>query len=60
VPRLRILWRALVAAAAMAGLLLWLRDLTLALLLPAGAALYAAVLAAVGGVDRRALEALRA
>jgi O-antigen/teichoic acid export membrane protein len=59
VPRLRILWRALVAAAAMAGLLLWLRDLTLALLLPAGAALYAAVLAAVGGVDRRALEALR-
>jgi O-antigen/teichoic acid export membrane protein len=58
-PRLRLLWRALVAAAAMTALLLWLRELTLAVLIPAGAAAYAAVLAAVGGVDRRALEALR-
>jgi len=59
-PRLRLLWRALVAAAAMAALLLWLRDLTLAVLVPAGAAAYAAVLAAVGGLDRRRLEVLRA
>jgi O-antigen/teichoic acid export membrane protein len=59
-PRLRLLWRVLVAAAAMTALLLWLRDLTLAVLVPAGAALYVAALAAVGGVDRRALEVLRA
>jgi O-antigen/teichoic acid export membrane protein len=59
-PRTRVLWRALLAGAAMAALLVWLRDLTLALLLPAGAAVYAAALAALGGIDRRALEALRA
>ncbi len=59
-PRLRLLWRAVVAAAAMAALLLWLRDLTLAVLVPLGAAAYAAVLAAVGGLDRRALEVPRA
>jgi O-antigen/teichoic acid export membrane protein len=59
-PRTRVLWRALVAAAAMAGLLVWLRDLTLAVLVPAGAAVYAVALAALGGIDRRALEALRA
>jgi O-antigen/teichoic acid export membrane protein len=53
-PRLRLLWRALVAAAAMTALLVWLRELTLALLIPAGAAVYAAVLAALGG--RRLLE----
>jgi O-antigen/teichoic acid export membrane protein len=60
VPRLRLLWRALLAAAAMAAVLVWLRDLTLALLIPAGAVLYTAALAAVGGIDRRMLEALRA
>jgi O-antigen/teichoic acid export membrane protein len=59
-PRLRLLWRALVAAAAMAAVLVWLREVTLALLVPAGAAVYTAVLAALGGIDRRALEALRA
>jgi O-antigen/teichoic acid export membrane protein len=59
-PRLRMLWRAVVAAAVMAGGLWWQRDTSLALLIPGGAAVYAAALAAVGGVDRRALEALRA
>lgn len=59
-PRARVLWRALLASAVMAALLVWLREETLALLVPAGAAVYAAVLAAVGGIDRRMLEALRA
>lgn len=58
-PRLRMLWRAVVAAAVMAGGLWWQRDASLALLIPGGAAVYAAALAAVGGVDRRALEVLR-
>jgi O-antigen/teichoic acid export membrane protein len=58
-PRLRLLWRSVAAAAVMAAALWWQRDLTLAILIPGGAALYAAALAAVGGVDRRALEALR-
>jgi hypothetical protein len=43
----------------MAAVLWWQRDLSLAILLPGGIALYFAALAAVGGVDRRALEALR-
>jgi O-antigen/teichoic acid export membrane protein len=59
-PRLALLWRALPAAAVMAAVLWWQRDLSLAILLPGGAALYVAALAAFGGVDRRALEALRA
>jgi O-antigen/teichoic acid export membrane protein len=59
-PHLALLWRAVPAAAVMAAVLWWQRDLSLAILLPGGAALYFAVLAAVGGVDRRALEALRA
>jgi O-antigen/teichoic acid export membrane protein len=58
-PRLRMLWRSVVAAAVMATGLWWQRDASLALLIPGGAAVYAAVLAAVGGVDRRMLEALR-
>jgi hypothetical protein len=44
----------------MAAGLWWQDDLSLAILVPAGAALYFAALAALGGVDRRALEALRA
>jgi O-antigen/teichoic acid export membrane protein len=59
-PHLALLWRAVPAAAVMAAVLWWQRDLSLAILLPGGAALYVAALAAVGGVDRRALEALRA
>jgi O-antigen/teichoic acid export membrane protein len=59
-PRLRVLWRALAAAAAMAGVLALVDDWPLALLVPLGAALYAAGLWALGGIDRRMLEALRA
>ena len=59
-PRMALLWRALPAAAVMAAAVWWQRDLSLAILVPGGAALYAAALAAMGGVDRRTLEALRA
>jgi O-antigen/teichoic acid export membrane protein len=59
-PRLRLLWRALAAAAVMAGLLALVDDWSLALLVPLGAALYVAGLWALGGIDRRMLEALRA
>jgi O-antigen/teichoic acid export membrane protein len=59
-PRLALLWRALPAAAVMAAALWWQRDLSLAILVPGGAVLYVAALAAFGGVDRRTLEALRA
>jgi O-antigen/teichoic acid export membrane protein len=59
-PRFALLWRALPAAAVMAAALWWQRDLSLAILLPGGAVVYAAALAAVGGIDRRTLEALRA
>lgn len=58
-PRLRMLWRALVAAAVMGGGLWWQREASLALLIPGGAAIYAAALAAVGGIDGRALAVLR-
>jgi O-antigen/teichoic acid export membrane protein len=59
-PRVRVLWRALAAAAAMAGVLALVDDWSLALLVPLGAALYAAGLWALGGIDRRMLQALRA
>jgi O-antigen/teichoic acid export membrane protein len=59
-PRLALLWRALPAAGVMAAVLWWQRDLSLAILVPGGAALYFAALAAMGGVDRRTMEALRA
>jgi len=59
-PRLRLVWRAVVAAAAMAGLLALIDDWTLLVLVPLGAALYLAGLWALGGIDRRMLEALRA
>jgi O-antigen/teichoic acid export membrane protein len=53
------LWRSAVAAAGMAAALWPLRERSLALLLPLGAAVYAVLLWLLGGVDRRALEALR-
>jgi O-antigen/teichoic acid export membrane protein len=59
-PRLALLWRALPAAAVMAAVVWWQRDLSLAILVPGGAVIYLAVLAGIGGVDRRTLEALRA
>jgi O-antigen/teichoic acid export membrane protein len=59
-PRLALLCRALPAAAVMAAVVWWQRDLSLAILVPGGALVYLAVLAGVGGVDRRTLEGLRA
>jgi hypothetical protein len=47
------------AAAAMAAVLVALQP-SLWAGIPIGAAVYAAALAALGGIDRRALEALRA
>jgi O-antigen/teichoic acid export membrane protein len=58
-PRFRIAWRALLAAGVMAGVLALMPSDSLLVLLPVGVAVYAALLFAVGGVDRRALEALR-
>ena len=52
-------WRALAAAAVMAAALWPLRDRTLALTVPLGAAAYGLALWALGGVDRRDLELLR-
>jgi O-antigen/teichoic acid export membrane protein len=58
-PRFRIAGRALIAAAAMAGALALVPAESLAVLLPLGIAIYAVALYALGGVDRRAIEALR-
>ena len=58
-PHFAIAWRAALAAAVMAGVLALVPADSLAVLLPLGIVLYGAVLFAVGGVDRRALEALR-
>lgn len=58
-PTVSGLWRVLLAAAVMAAAVWPLRDRTPALTVPLGAAVYGAVLWAVGGVDRRTLEALR-
>jgi O-antigen/teichoic acid export membrane protein len=59
-PRLRMLWRALIAAAAMAAVLALVQSWSLALLVPLGVAIYVAGLWMLGGIDRRRLEALRA
>jgi O-antigen/teichoic acid export membrane protein len=59
VPTVSGLWRVLLAAAVMAAAVWPLRDRTPALTVPLGAVVYAAVLWAVGGIDRRTLEALR-
>jgi O-antigen/teichoic acid export membrane protein len=58
-PRFGIAWRVVVAAAVMAGLLALVPTDSLLVLLPLGIAIYAVVLYAVGGIDRRAIEALR-
>jgi O-antigen/teichoic acid export membrane protein len=58
-PRFGIAWRVVVAAAVMAGLLALIPTDSLLVLLPLGIAIYAGVLYAVGGIDRRAIEALR-
>lgn len=58
-PRFALAGRVVLAAAVMGGVLALVPADSLAVLLPLGVVLYAAVLFAVGGVDRRALEALR-
>ena len=52
-------WRGARAAAVMAAAVWPLRDRTPALTVPLGAAVYGAALWALGGIDRRTLEALR-
>jgi O-antigen/teichoic acid export membrane protein len=59
VPHLGTLVPSVVATAAMAAVLWALGQASLAILLPAGIAVYAVVLYATGGVDKRALAALR-
>jgi O-antigen/teichoic acid export membrane protein len=59
-PQFALLWRALVAAAVMAGVLALVSGWPLAVLLVLGVVLYATVLWALGGLDPRRLGALRA
>jgi O-antigen/teichoic acid export membrane protein len=58
-PRFALLWRVVVAAAVMGGALALVAEWPLAALLVLGVLLYAAVLWALGGLDRRRLEELR-
>ena len=58
-PSLGGAWRPALAAAVMAAAVWPLRDRTPALTVPLGAAVYGAALWALGGIDRRTLEALR-
>lgn len=58
-PRFGLLWRVVVAAAVMGGVLALVDDRPLALLLPLGVALYVAGLWALGGLDPRRLRVLR-
>jgi O-antigen/teichoic acid export membrane protein len=59
-PRFALMWRVLVAAAVMGGVLALVDEWPLAVLLALGVALYAAALWALGGLDPRRLGALRA
>ena len=59
-PRFGLLWRVLVAAAVMGGVLTFVDEWALAVLLPLGILLYAAVLWALGGLDPKRLGVLRA
>ena len=58
-PAIPGLWRIALAAAVMAAAVWPLRERTPALTVPLGAVVYGAVLAALGGIDRRTLETLR-
>ena len=58
-PRFGLLWRVLVAAAAMAGVLALLADRPLLVLIALGVLLYGGALWALGGLDQRRLGALR-
>jgi O-antigen/teichoic acid export membrane protein len=59
-PRFALLWRVLVAAAVMGGVLALVADWPLAVLLPLGVLLYGFGLWALGGLDPRRLGELRA
>lgn len=59
-PRFALLWRVLVAAAVMGGVLAFVDDWTLVVLLPLGVLVYGASLWAMGAADPRRLGALRA
>jgi O-antigen/teichoic acid export membrane protein len=58
-PALTGLWAIALAAAAMTAAIWPLRDRTLALTVPLGGVVYVVALWALGGLDRRMLEALR-
>jgi O-antigen/teichoic acid export membrane protein len=58
-PRFGVLWRVAPAAAVMGGVLAFVDDWTLAVLLPLGVVLYGGVLWALGGLDPRRLGVLR-
>jgi O-antigen/teichoic acid export membrane protein len=58
-PALTGLWRTALAAGLMAAVVWPLRERSLALTVPLGMVVYGAALWALGGVDRRTLEALR-
>lgn len=59
VPRFALLWRVVVAAAAMGGLLALVSDWPLGLLLALGVAIYVTALWGLGGLDPRRLGVLR-
>jgi O-antigen/teichoic acid export membrane protein len=59
-PRFALLWRVLVSAAVMGGVLALVEEWPLALLLALGVVLYGAAMWALGGLDPRRLGALRA
>ena len=58
-PRFALLWRAAVAAAVMGGVLAFVDEWALVVLLALGVLLYGAVLWALGGLDPRRLGVLR-
>jgi O-antigen/teichoic acid export membrane protein len=58
-PRFALLWRVLVAAAMMGGVLALVSDWPLAVLIALGVVLYGTTLWALGGIDPRRLGALR-
>jgi O-antigen/teichoic acid export membrane protein len=60
VPRFALLWRVVLAAAVMGGVLALVSEWPLAVLIALGALLYGAALWALGGIDPRRLGELRA
>jgi O-antigen/teichoic acid export membrane protein len=58
-PRFALLWRVALAAAVMGGVLAFVEEWALVVLLPLGVLLYGSVLWALGGLDPRRLGVLR-